>query len=34
VVYNVTATQGGLPVTITSYGEPVNGVTLSGTAVE
>jgi hypothetical protein len=34
VVYNITATQGGSPVTLTSYGSPVNGVTLSGTGVE
>jgi hypothetical protein len=34
VVYDVTATQGGSPITITSGGNPVNGVTLHGTGVE
>jgi hypothetical protein len=33
VVYDITATQAGVPVTITSGGNPVNGVTLSGTGV-
>jgi hypothetical protein len=34
VVFDITATQAGSPVTLTSGGSPVAGVTLSGTGVE
>jgi hypothetical protein len=34
VVYDITATQGGAPLTITSGGATVSGVTLHGTGVE